>query len=567
MLIRIAHDAVHAKVIDADREIKLLISEMLSYQVENTQHMKGVSKGWSGQSSFFNMKKDSFPSGFVRMIKNKLERQGHRVKIINKPLPEPKGKLLKCPQGWVYDERYNYQSETVRRLLRLGGIIAMVATGGGKSVICQLAYHAIQRPSLFLTTRKSLMYQMAEGFEEISGTNTGIIGDGKYDPQHITCATVDTIVSHLEVLHPQVHLEAQIEKIEEEALKSAKQALKREKLPFSDNIIRTASNDIKKKVRVVREKAINDVRSKYDKEALWKASVRKHEKQKQRRAKILQFLKSIEFVVLEEAHEISGNGYYEILGHCNNAYYRLALTATPFLKDSQEANMRLMARTGPVGIKVTERELIDKGILARPYFRYITLPKAERVFRGTNWQRAQRFGIVENLQRNKYIIKECLIAKKYDLPIMTLVTQKAHGKWLEAALNKVGVKAKFIFGDHEQKERAAALEDLKTKKIDALIGSTILDVGVDVPAVGLVILAGGGKAEVSLRQRVGRGLRAKKEMPNICFIIDFMDLSNNHLKKHSQMRLQVIKDTDGFKQGILSSNRFDYELFGLKKRA
>ncbi|MBH8434009.1 hypothetical protein I8Q59_09430, partial [Acinetobacter baumannii] len=43
----------------------------------------------------------------------------------------------------------------------------------------------------------------------------------------------------------------------------------------------------------------------------------------------------------------------------------------------------------------------------------------------------------------------------------------------------------------------------------------LLDGGVDVPAVGLIILAGGGKAEVALRQRIGRGLRAKKFGPNV----------------------------------------------------
>ncbi len=564
MLIKIAHDAVRAKVIKPEREVRLLISEMLSYVVEGSDHMKGASTSWDGSSSFYNMKTDSFPAGFIRMIKKKLELRSHKVQILTKKLPEPLGEILSCPPGWVYDERYNYQAETVRRLLRLGGMIAQVATGGGKSIICQLAYHAIKRPTLFVTTRKSLMYQMAEGFEEISGLKSGIVGDGKFDPQHITCATVDTIASHLSVTQPQVHLDNQVEKIEEEASKAAKSALRRHKLPTSDNIIRSAPPEIKKMVKKVREEAINEIRAKYDQQAMWDAAKLKSEKMIKRRERMIALLKTFEFVVLEEAHEISGNGYYDILGHCGSAAYRLALTATPFLKDSQEANMRLMARTGPVGIKVTERELIDKGILARPYFRYVDLPSAEKVFRGTSWQRAYKLGIVENRERNKHILIESHNAKRYGLPVMLLVTHKQHGRWLEAAMNKIGIKTRFIFGDHQQAERAQALSDLKSGKIDAVIGSTILDVGVDVPAVGLVILAGGGKAEVSLRQRVGRGLRAKKSGPNICLIMDFMDLSNNHLKKHSVMRRETIEETDGFKQGIISG-RFDYEKLGFKK--
>jgi superfamily II DNA or RNA helicase len=54
------------------------------------------------------------------------------------------------------------------------------------------------------------------------------------------------------------------------------------------------------------------------------------------------------------------------------------------------------------------------------------------------------------------------------------------------------------------------LKSLAVGEIDVLVGSTILDVGVDVPSVGAVIIAGGGKAEVEFRQRVGRGYEQKK---------------------------------------------------------
>ena len=59
--------------------------------------------------------------------------------------------------------------------------------------------------------------------------------------------------------------------------------------------------------------------------------------------------------------------------------------------------------------------------------------------------------------------------------------------------------------------------------------ANVLDVGVDVPAVGMVILAGAGKTQVANRQRIGRGLRAKKEGPNVCFVVDFDDPFNKYL--------------------------------------
>jgi superfamily II DNA or RNA helicase len=99
-----------------------------------------------------------------------------------------------------------------------------------------------------------------------------------------------------------------------------------------------------------------------------------------------------------------------------------------------------------------------------------------------------------------------------------------------------------------------------------LIGSTILDVGVDVPAVGMVILAGGGKAEVANRQRIGRGLREKKnEMPNVAFIVDFADGFNTHLSGHYRTRRAIVESTPGFAENVVSD--FDYAGLGFVRRA
>jgi len=105
------------------------------------------------------------------------------------------------------------------------------------------------------------------------------------------------------------------------------------------------------------------------------------------------------------------------------------------------------------------------------------------------------------------------------------------------------------------------LIELKNGEIDVLIGSTILDVGVDVPSVGVVILAGGFKAEYSIRQRIGRGLREKKSGPNVAFIVDFTDEHNNHLRGHAQERKRIVAETPGFGERIV--DKFDYAGLGL----
>jgi superfamily II DNA or RNA helicase len=76
-------------------------------------------------------------------------------------------------------------------------------------------------------------------------------------------------------------------------------------------------------------------------------------------------------------------------------------------------------------------------------------------------------------------------------------------------------------------------------------------VRVDGPAVGHVYLVRDGKAEVALRERIGRGLREKKVGPNIYFLTDFADDFNKYLKIHAQQRQAIIKGTPGFDRYIL----------------
>lgn len=92
-----------------------------------------------------------------------------------------------------------------------------------------------------------------------------------------------------------------------------------------------------------------------------------------------------------------------------------------------------------------------------------------------------------------------------------------------------------------------------------MIGTSIMGVGVDVPAVGLIVLAGAGKAEVQTRQRIGRGLRKKKHGPNIAFVVDFIEAANNALRDHQNERISIIRSTPGLADNIVAD--FDYGVF------
>jgi superfamily II DNA or RNA helicase len=274
------------------------------------------------------------------------------------------------------------------------------------------------------------------------------------------------------------------------------------------------------------------------------------------------YLKKVEFIIGEEVHEISDDTYYSIIRNCPNANYRLGLTATPFMQINSEANMRLLGAFGPVGMEVTEKTLIDREINARPIFKYATYNKPSKLKYGSNYQKAIFEGVTHCEERNHAIVSHALEAAKRKLPTLILIQRQEHGRILKALLKASGLKVEYIYGENDSDERRIALDKLANQKIDVLIGSKIVDVGVDVPAIGLVIMAGGGKAEVAYRQRIGRGLREKKKGPNVCFILDFNDSHNRYLHDHYLERIRVVKGTPGFAENLLKEGEdFPWELF------
>lgn len=558
--IKIVHNAVRAKLVEPDRKARLIVNELLSYRIEAGIKGMGVSHG-----SMFDMNKDFFPAGFVRLVRITLEKNGYKVIVKGKEVPAPAGPEFPVVSSFAPDSRYDYQTRTMQRLVQLHRMTAQVATGGGKSEIFKLCCERLKLPTLFITTRKSLMYQMASGYKTVKSKRPiGFLGDGKWEPQlnGVNFAIVDTLVSRMEVSSFDIELDRLISRHVTMVDKKLEEVLKKGGFPINPAALRKAPKATLDKIDLLKKK-VADKYKLNEREVRNKAQNTADKKYKMRQETV-EFLETIGFLTLEEAHEVSGTGFFDLCGAMTNAHYRLSLTATPNMKDSEEANMRLTAVSGPIGIRVSEKELIDKGILATPKFTFVKTPSPPGMSRGMSFSAAYDRGIVNNVARNNQIVDFVTEAKLYGQPAMILVQRTDHGDALKKLIAAKGMRVEFIRGEDSQEVRQAALNKLGSGSLDALIGTTILDVGVDVPAVGIVILAGGGKAEVAVRQRIGRGLRAKKSGPNICLVAMLDDDWNNHTGSHSRECLRIIKETPGFAENIVQS--FDYEGYGFKKK-
>jgi superfamily II DNA or RNA helicase len=498
---------VVARVDGIDDPTKLALSDAMSYLVEGHEHM-GASN-WDGRSTLYDWTSGKFPAGFVPTALAILQQRGYTPQIKRNPLPAPLGPMptpdAPLVDNFARDDNRDYQFKAVSILEKHGSYIARVATGGGKSRIAALCIKRIGRKTVFITTRQVLLYQMGEALDA-AGFKVSYIGDSQWDTSgDVVLAMVQTLADRLGEYKP--------------------------------NILKMTADEIK-------------------------IGADRH----QRRAdEARSFLDTCEFVIAEEAHEAGGNSYYEVCKALKKAHYRLALTATPLMRDG-ESNARLVGMFGPIRLEVSEEMLIKRGILATPKFKFIKIgPKhmPPTLRRGTAWQKAEELGIVTNHYRNKCVCAEVIRASRWGLSAMVLVKRQKHGKILHEMLKQYGLRGAYIFGESDKKKRDDALNKLRTGDYDYVIGSTILDVGVDVPGIGVLVLAGGGKAEVAIRQRIGRGLRGKKPpMPNFAFVVDFDDGQNKHLIGHSKQRRAIVEQTPGFREGIIPAND-DFDLAGL----
>ncbi|OAD82889.1 hypothetical protein ATN89_17560 [Comamonas thiooxydans] len=578
-MVQIGYNAVHAQVFGATTEEKVEIHRLLSVDVENStgNTLIGLdSSRWTGQTSFFSFDKGTFPAGFVHLVTQGLQKFGSQVRVQRPALPEPLGPEFPEVDEFGYTPRYDYQPRAVEQLVRHGQITVQVATGGGKSRIARMALKRIDRRSLFLTTRGILMHQMQREIEKMEG-ECAILGDGEWGIPYtkpdgtegrrlskFCVGMVQTLAQRLEPKTVKWELQATLDR--------NMTALKKKVQEYKAQLEKEGIKGLERANRLVAFE--DDLKSKLPTEDDLRPEIEiKVERHEKMRLATQKMLAKFELVIVEEAHEVSSNSFYAVMECCTGAYYRMAVTATPFMREDEAANMRLMAACGPVAIQISEQTLIERGILARPFFKILQVPadkKPALLTRSTPWQRAYTLGIVEHEYRNKMIAAELIMAKRFGLNAMVLVQHKTHGRILKELLTKYGLRCEFIFGEDNQKARDKAIKKLATGEIDVLIGSTILDVGVDVPSVGLIVLAGGGKAEVATRQRIGRGLREKKgkqadgsPMPNFAFIVDVNDDANNYLQDHALQRLLIIQKTPGFAENIVK--QFDYEALGFNR--
>jgi superfamily II DNA or RNA helicase len=255
-------------------------------------------------------------------------------------------------------------------------------------------------------------------------------------------------------------------------------------------------------------------------------------------------MKLFESVILDECHHAGSSSYRDPFYYATNAYYRYGLSGTVYREDGSV--FEIFGAIGTVLHRVDYSFLTEKGYISEANFLVID-PMCDYLNpEEESWPTCLDAGIINNEKRNEWIKKICQVYQKRKKKILVISPLRVeHGK----KLNEMIPGSIFLYGGSDGRLRKDELERFRNSKFDVLISSTIFDEVVNLPDVGCVIMAGGGKAHNAVYQRIGRGIRKAEGKDHVDIIIPW-DSHSYILLSQSEKIIDLVSKVEVWKHRI-----------------
>jgi len=243
-------------------------------------------------------------------------------------------------------------------------------------------------------------------------------------------------------------------------------------------------------------------------------------------------LKQSDFIIFDEVHEFAkGKIATKVIKSFPNAAYRIGMTAT--VPRDPMSRLNLISGLGNILEEVSAKGLIDDGFLTKPVIQIIPVKDTGTVEdTELSYREVYEKFVTENDMRNDIIVE--LVEKIQQKQSRTLIIVKDL-KHAEILHSRIPNSFK-LEGKDDLTARKKTIDAFKDDKISVLIGTTIMQTGIDIPEITHLINARGLKSEIATLQALGRALRIHKTKKRV-FIYDFFDRAP-YLEKHAKERIK-----------------------------
>jgi superfamily II DNA or RNA helicase len=240
-----------------------------------------------------------------------------------------------------------------------------------------------------------------------------------------------------------------------------------------------------------------------------------------------------EFIIFDEVHEFSkGKIATKVVKSFPNAIYRFGMSAT--MPRDKMAKLNLVSYLGDVISEVDVKGLVEEGFLTPPVVNFIGMPEyKDHSLLDVSYMDIYDRYIINNEVRNEKI--KALCESINTGRILILVKNLNHLQILRDMIPG----SKTLEGKDDLSLRTERIQDFKRDSRSVLIGTKILQTGIDIPEITHLINARGLKSEIATLQALGRALRIH-ESKNKVYIYDFND-QVPYLKEHALARRRAYK--------------------------
>lgn len=386
-----------------------------------------------------------------------------------------------------------YQVDCIRKATQVETGVIDVPTGGGKGELIAGLVKAIPCPTIILADQRIVVKQLKERIELRDVADVGMFYAGAR-PNGET-----VVVGSIQSLSPPT---------------------KPPELP-----VRTAQETDKEfQARM----------------AKWDIKYKSFKTRKANSKELLQYARNAEMVIVDECDKATSDPWKNFFRHYFKGRRRYGFSGTPEDPDKPVEAMVMKEHLGSVIFRETRKHLTDLGrIIPCEYFMLNYAPSGS-INEASAYDIAYNEHMTESVLFHETVARLCKRCKKQEGDgTLVLVDREGMGYRLEEAITAIGLKVKFIFGNTPQKQRDAALKAFEARELDVLIGSKIINRGMDLKGgCENLILACGGKMQSDFIQKIGRALRVNKRGRSK--IYDFFFRCNRYLYDHSKARLKTM---------------------------
>lgn len=499
----------------------------------------------------------------VGLGENVLDFWLHDLKVID-ARPPLRGVHPLCMDRKVIPTPRPYQVAAKNAILFADGVLTgkgliRLPTRAGKTVIAAEVICELGVRSLFLVNSDMLLTQTFAFFDKVilsaappedeNLTLVGKWGGGVREPGWVTVASVQSLVTHVQGAE-------KVFKSERARLVKALGSLARKRFSSDD--------EADKKAR----QAVASVRPRVS-SATWTTRGGKildpkvardpvgFERLEHVRKAALELLHSADAVFFDECHHLTSDEWRGLLEECR-ARYKIGLSATIYFDHEEgtpKENVVIMAATGPVVHALTPSELIEQGWLCRPEIHLLEAPEpVEPPPIAEAYTAIYRWGIVENGPRNDRIVEIVRRCISRGERVLVTVMQVKHAKILKKLFEAAGMSPGVVTGETPNSRREQIVADVKSCKLDVLIG-TVFKEAVDLPFLETVVIGGGMASKVLTMQRLrnltpvdehDRVIQEPMKPARVVDVYDFMDRCHRFLRDHSNKRRDEYRSHEAF---------------------